>query len=182
MAHFIFQCDKSLSRQSITLQEFWALSFNSFLGFQWYAFIPPPPLFLSPFRSLELINASLFLISRQTFLGGRSQRFSDFSGDKPFVCDLCGGHYKSRMSMYNHKRYYCGQAKSQLCPYCSYKCILRGNLKSHVKAMHPDVAPIWLTHQISRHFLYISTSTTLWPQFRLSYLVILENYNLSEYI
>lgn len=55
-----------------------------------------------------------------------------------YICLVCGKTYSLQASLYNHKKFECGQMPNFICPYCPHRTKQKGNLKTHIKKRHPE--------------------------------------------
>ncbi|KAF6197387.1 hypothetical protein GE061_020271 [Apolygus lucorum] len=68
----------------------------------------------------------------------RVRKINLYDIQTPFVCSQCYRLYKSKMSLYNHRRYECGKAAKFQCPHCPHKSVLKGNLTKHIANKHAE--------------------------------------------
>jgi len=59
------------------------------------------------------------------------------TSETPYVCNACGKTYRWTKSLRVHQRYECGKEPQFCCPYCPHRTKLKGNLKTHVRNVHP---------------------------------------------
>jgi len=63
----------------------------------------------------------------------------------PFKCEKCEGTFKSKDSLYHHKKLVCEVAKSFSCVKCDYRTARKYNLREHLMKVH-DVEPSQLAN------------------------------------
>lgn len=64
-------------------------------------------------------------------------RGSDSDGTVRYFCNACDRSYLLYNSLYNHKKFECGKEPNFKCPFCDHMTKQKGNLKTHVKKLHP---------------------------------------------
>nr|CAD7193550.1 unnamed protein product [Timema douglasi] len=55
---------------------------------------------------------------------------------KCFVCPKCARIYQRKQSLYLHQKHECGKEPQFVCPYCTYRAKLKGNLVRHIATKH----------------------------------------------
>jgi hypothetical protein len=58
-----------------------------------------------------------------------------------FSCTRCQRKYKFRKTLNRHMNYECGKDKSHTCSECNYRTYRNDRLMSHVRIVHPEMAP-----------------------------------------
>nr|CAD7439969.1 unnamed protein product [Timema bartmani] len=55
---------------------------------------------------------------------------------KCFVCPQCARIYQRKQSLYLHQKHECGKEPQFVCPYCTYRAKLKGNLLTNEPFLH----------------------------------------------
>lgn len=82
-------------------------------------------------------NSCRFITSDAEMFG-RHKTNHLIAANSPFRCGKCGKNYLSRNHLARHQKYECGVEPKFQCPYCPYRCKIKGNLGSHVRRRHPN--------------------------------------------
>lgn len=53
-----------------------------------------------------------------------------------FPCPRCPKIYKTKESLYMHRKFECGKEPQFKCPFCPHKTHLKGNMKKHCRSKH----------------------------------------------
>lgn len=61
---------------------------------------------------------------------------TDLLKEKHHPCPDCGKSYLRRKSLYNHRRYECGQIGQFTCTVCNYRAKQKVHLKTHYFTKH----------------------------------------------
>ncbi|KAG7205701.1 hypothetical protein KM043_007650 [Ampulex compressa] len=77
---------------------------------------------------------------KQTRIFRRRRQAPDGRRWGKYVCSNvdCGRAFFWKGSLTWHMRYSCGQQPRFQCPYCTYKCKVKGDVRKHVMRMHKD--------------------------------------------
>ncbi|RZF39477.1 hypothetical protein LSTR_LSTR000998 [Laodelphax striatellus] len=59
---------------------------------------------------------------------------------KTYKCPQCGRTYTYANSLFRHQKYECGTEPKFPCPHCNHKSRHKNHLRSHIFALHPDLA------------------------------------------
>ncbi|XP_063228442.1 longitudinals lacking protein-like isoform X3 [Bacillus rossius redtenbacheri] len=89
---------------------------------------PPGPASLAGRALMEEYVASL----------GQLYGLSQASWAGQYACTACGKQYRWKQSLVSHMRHECGKAPRFSCPACPYRSKQKGNLKTHVRSLHPE--------------------------------------------
>ncbi|CRK89084.1 CLUMA_CG002689, isoform A [Clunio marinus] len=60
---------------------------------------------------------------------------------KMFSCTRCQRKYKFRKTLNRHMNHECGKDKSHSCSACTYRTYRNDRLLSHIRMVHPSIAP-----------------------------------------
>lgn len=59
-----------------------------------------------------------------------------FTPVNPYPCPTCSRTYKSKKSVYKHKKYQCGMEPQFKCNFCLHRTYFKANMKKHCKLKH----------------------------------------------
>ncbi|XP_077292007.1 uncharacterized protein LOC143915311 [Arctopsyche grandis] len=69
--------------------------------------------------------------------GRRNEHHRTHTGERPYPCDICGVAFRRSNAMKNHRLIHTGEQRHN-CPHCPKLFHVYTNLKSHIKAKHPE--------------------------------------------
>lgn len=81
------------------------------------------------------------------------------TSENPFPCPTCPKSYKSKTSLAMHLKYQCGREPQFLCPFCSHRTYLKGNMKQHCVLKHHVV-----DFDFGFEWIYILSKYRFWNQ------------------
>ena len=61
---------------------------------------------------------------------------------KLFSCTRCQRKYKFRKTLNRHMNHECGKDKIHTCSFCNYRAYRHDRIMSHVRIVHPSIAPL----------------------------------------
>lgn len=115
--------------------------FNYVLKFFWYLFFISGTFLLSDILKTfglhhdTTSDTKPISISRKQSI--EESKGSDSDGTVRYFCNACDRSYLLYNSLYNHKKFECGKQPLFKCPFCEHMTKQKGNLKTHVKKIHP---------------------------------------------
>lgn len=101
--------------------------------------------------SLSIVPGDNYHINYSTY-ANETQLKTHFLNDSPsnanpidskiFSCTRCQRKYKLRKTLNRHMNHECGKDKSHTCSVCNYRTYRHDRLMSHVRIVHPSIAPL----------------------------------------
>lgn len=84
---------------------------------------------------------------------------------KMFSCTRCQRQYKSRKTLNRHMNHECGKDKVHSCSECVYRTYRNDRLLSHMRLVHPSIAPLPMRKSLAKIPKTVKVESILYKSF-----------------